>query len=690
MRTQSASLAILIAMSFSSPAFAEAVIGVIGSYSGFCNDQSGGLESKVLKSAVENAVRQINQRAGVAGEKIIVTIKDAGCDIKQAYSAAENLSAEKALLVVWQNFMGRWGAIGNKLSRSGMVHISPRTDDPRFAAAAVEIWATAAARLDSRSRGDESKLLVELERGEFDTVFGTLRPVGGSRTDVDVVDIDWSLQGAISYSIAKPLSSVAILAQFGTGGGSSGGGSFGGGSFGGGSSGGGTSGGGSLGGGAPGRGSSGGGSPSSGLPSSAPSAAGGDPDSSTKPGSSISMPPDRPPPSVAGRPSVDGRQDDPPSTLIIPQDAITPKVREYLQGGAWTRQEAPGRDVGGTATVPTPANNSGEAVVIAASIVPTNSDAKQDDGDRTAVQAGITLPALPQPSETDMCKFPDGAVSIPSDDAFLKLYLASVKENEGRSSVPYCREGFADVVIMDTGRPKGDSLCSGVLLRGGWVLTAKHCIGDELRSGGVFQIPANQVDCLRRNSADPENWEHPAKKCRLKPVDVDLNRAAAMTEGDLAIIPPQEGVRVQRGADITKVHDRPRALVTFAGYGASTVIGEDKEGLLRVGWGIADWRESSRDATSIDIVGVSPGGLRRSTTPCGGDSGGPAFLGRIFGYDNERHELFGLVVSRTNKDNGCKREGAIDTSTTIVPLQSSTVLNWVCKQTGKAVTACRR
>lgn len=365
-------------------------------------------------------------------------------------------------------------------------------------------------------------------------------------------------------------------------------------------------------------------------------------------------------------------------------EKIDPEVlKKFLAGGSATRMEAPGTSVGGApSTISAPATGRDASVVEASLVASTG---------QTIVAAArnlsITWPALPKPAPDQPCRPNESWNGIlPSDEAFLAEYDASISVLTGRSTVPFCSGGFSDVVLIDTGRD-GDRVCSGVLIANNWVVTAGHCTTETfMDKGRVYLVGKEKMACLAKSGAGL-----PWRRCELLPALQAYLGFKRHPTADISVFRLAMPTFI-RHADLTHVPAASEGLATFTGYGKSTVTEGASIGTLQVAWGYVDWDANAiANATNPEISVLAFDKTHRlGAVPCGGDSGSPVFLGRVFGYDNERHELLGIAVGRDKADKaGCSIAGTIDTSSKVLLFRSNPLQEWLCAATESALSICR-
>ncbi|MGY4512108.1 hypothetical protein ACVIN2_005562 [Bradyrhizobium sp. USDA 3650] len=274
------------------------------------------------------------------------------------------------------------------------------------------------------------------------------------------------------------------------------------------------------------------------------------------------------------------------------------------------------------------------------------------------------------------------------------------------SPPPYCREGFLDVVLIDTGdetQPVGDRVCSGVRVGGEWVLTAKHCVAKWTATRGrVFALTNGVFDCLDH---PPSTDKHPGESCSLPVVGRDGQPTPAEDGSrkiDLALVRvlAPAGTSSPPSAKVRKFVQSGSLEITLAGFGASP---GKMPGTLRVGWSrIVDATalRSMTEETELNMAEVavpirftqrSYGSGSPGSWACKGDSGSPIFAGRVFGYKDEPHLVAGIVtdssfVTAARCASDAPTQGD---STKIVPLMHPVVRQWLCSTTSNNLDLCR-
>jgi urea transport system substrate-binding protein len=307
-----------------------------------------------------------------------------------------------------------------------------------------------------------------------------------------------------------------------------------------------------------------------------------------------------------------------------------------------------------------------------------------------------SVPILPSPITQDT---PNGKICVADGQS-----AASGPQfgGQGRGTAPgqkppaYCRDGFLDILLLDTGT---GAVCSGVRIGAAWALTARHCVENWSKgTGRVFQPTPQSVQCLETVDASKG---HPGDLCKMDVVP----RGEAITPSadaklDIALVPVSNGG--PRHASVKKFDARPMNSleITLAGYGASPGA---PAGRLRVGWTEIRRKETllamadsatpgAGPSPPIPIIYINPDYStdRLVSWSCGGDSGAPLFAGRVFGWAGETHNVAAINVEGTiGTKESCSplgpREGDI---TSFVFLQNDAVRQWLCTATKDELDVC--
>jgi hypothetical protein len=636
-------LAIATALAVSE-ARSEITIALFDSVSGPCLKASAAIISAIEKAKIDVV------GAGVFGEKVRFAFPDAQCDPKKAQAEAQKLITDDLRLVIWLPTVSSLvRLVAERVFASvGIMQVSLSASEPAQAYAAVQVWAKAAQLAGAGANA--SRIADMLREIDVDTEAGKLSGPRRARSAGPVTEILSFVLGTESVSLVRE-GAAPKTAQLTI------------------------------------------------QPAPPPGQFSG-------PSGPPRVLPSGPPPPNPPSSNVPPATNDTPGPMGLSkalqflgelgpsQRAEAQRTLERLDSGSFIRTEAPGTGVGGAAPAATPSSNSATGPTVGQSITnpPPATGAEKGNPDRIA-QNDLTIPALPMPDvSSGICRYSADA-PIPTDSEFLRKYRETIDKQTGKSGIGFCQEGFSDVVMIDNG---SGLVCSGVVLPRGWVLTARHCIGEHFAGDGkVYRMRGEHVSCLKRH-ASAASSVHPGAACKLDTLAVDRARVESLTHDgrqvDIVLIaPPRDYMAPTEAADLKEVYSGITPLLTFAGFGRSDVPGEREAGILRLSWGLGTWDAVTRKRVEISLVGVTVGDAardRNASTPCGGDSGGPAFLGRVFGYSNERHELFGILVAQTSGGT-CRIEGTLDTTFKIVAVQSEPVLTWICHTTNGALAACR-
>jgi hypothetical protein len=335
---------------------------------------------------------------------------------------------------------------------------------------------------------------------------------------------------------------------------------------------------------------------------------------------------------------------------------LPPGTIEKLLAGMNTQQQtAPGTGVDGTQPVPVNIGNS----------------------------VSKSLPLLPMPpvsggAATNCASRPIVPPSVLSPVEFGKLYA----EAQADKPIVFCRDGFSDVLLIDTGGPNG--ICTAVRVAASWALTARHCVREQPESVRIFQPTPETLKCLEANPLSGCNLMALERKLHPVPADVDIDLA-------LISIPEKQSAR---SATIIPFDTGKPFEMTLAGFGQSA---GSAAGRLRVGWTGIHEEEALKAMGKGGKVSVGPlvtiernaGDAALRSWSCPGDSGAPFFAGRVFGWADEPHNVVAINVSGSAENAGCRPKVEDGTNTGFVFLHQAEVRKWLCTTTGNAIEMCK-
>lgn len=125
-----AGLAILAGLSsglVAGNAFADVLIAMAGPMSGPV--ASYGVQAR---AGVEAAIADINEKGGLLGEKVVLTVVDEACDAKQAVAVANRLVSENPVAVIGHICSGATIAASDVYAEEGIPMISPTATSPQL------------------------------------------------------------------------------------------------------------------------------------------------------------------------------------------------------------------------------------------------------------------------------------------------------------------------------------------------------------------------------------------------------------------------------------------------------------------------------------------------------------------------------------------------------------------------------
>ena len=221
--------------------------------------------------------------------------------------------------------------------------------------------------------------------------------------------------------------------------------------------------------------------------------------------------------------------------------------------------------------------------------------------------------------------------------------------------------GFPEVGLLLQRLPAQGSqvtfhLCSFVMVRQSYALTAAHC-AYILESGGPREISGlrdshqtlallpdatpgtrNPTACFISPSASGCRYVVASVTASFVPDGFHWAGGAPVPDQDIAVLQ-----LAFRGAPVivsaSLVFTTPAGpRITIAGYGLTTDTLIAPKGTFQVGW---------QDINAVTQYGLRwvPTSTGRVSNPCPGDSGGPIFVGDLFGAPHEQHGV-AAVVSR--------------------------------------------
>jgi hypothetical protein len=190
----------------------------------------------------------------------------------------------------------------------------------------------------------------------------------------------------------------------------------------------------------------------------------------------------------------------------------------------------------------------------------------------------------------------------------------------------------------------GNALCTGTHIKGGFVLTAWHCIGRRVETNAGANIPFKLISPAGKEG--PTSLEVTAEDYKVhlpkaeKFIEVGNGEGGKIKtpQPDLALIEITDGDHLLKlngipGADLpSRTLEEGEANIRIAGYGKDSLEGPSMTGRLNAAMGRLEKIEDINYA-----LGWNTGGDVGTALP--GDSGGPLFK---FG-SNGRVEIYGVL-----------------------------------------------